>query len=196
MTALGFDKAAVEKLVDAELKIPAHVKSDIEVATEAAAKKIRDLKLLMDGIQRVITVRVNTILTGATNPNRTFGLGDGGINIDKPRKAAGGTILGLGSAASDTAGLFRLANGEEVISNMRGQADRYRPLLKAINAGVTLPAISQVRPPRMPDVAGAAQSGHTRGDSNVHVTFVNPVSRNPVEDARVAGQLLNASINV
>src|SRR3712207_8389017 len=30
---------------------------------------------------------------------------------------------------------YLLADGEEVISNRHGQADRWRPLLKAINAG-------------------------------------------------------------
>lgn len=47
----------------------------------------------------------------------------------------GGTVRGPGSAASDQAGTYRLANGEEVTSNLFGQADRWRPMLKAINSG-------------------------------------------------------------
>jgi hypothetical protein len=69
-----------------------------------------------------------------------------------PGYAAGGTIFGAGSAFSDTAGYYPLANGEEVTSNMYGQADKYRPVLKAINAGadvnqVTLAAAGLNRAP-------------------------------------------------
>lgn len=196
MTALGFDKAAVERLIDAELKIPAHIKTQVEIDTAAAEAKIAALKADMAGIQRVITVRVNTITSGATNPTRSYGLGDGGINLGTPKKkkAGGGTVFGTGSASSDSVPHL-LSTGEEVISNMRGQADKYRPLLKAINAGhvpQTMMAGTVAAAPAV--MGGAAHSG--RGGNNIHVTLNNPVSRNPVEDARIAGQILNASIHV
>jgi hypothetical protein len=195
MVQLGFNRKAVTDLVDSEMTIPAYVKSQVEIETAAAAAKIAALKADMAGIQRVITVRVNTILTGATNPNRTFGLGDGGINLtSKPKKAGGGTVFGPGTASSDSVPHL-LSTGEEVISNMRGQADKYRPLLKAINAGhvpQTMMASSGAASPAV--MGGATHSG--RGGNNIHVTLNNPVSRNPVEDARIAGQILNASIHV
>ncbi|MBS0231727.1 MAG: hypothetical protein JSS52_11300 [Proteobacteria bacterium] len=60
----------------------------------------------------------------------------------------GGTVRGNGSAWSDTAGLYRLANGEEVTSNTVGQAGRWRSLLKAINrnepAGAVAARASQI----------------------------------------------------
>lgn len=62
--------------------------------------------------------------------------------------AGGGTVRGHGSAWSDTAGLYRLANSEEVISNTVGQAGRWRSLLKAINrndpAGAVAARASQI----------------------------------------------------
>lgn len=44
---------------------------------------------------------------------------------------------------SDTAGLYRLANGEEITSNVAGQADRFRSLLKAINRGDSPQTVAQ-----------------------------------------------------
>jgi hypothetical protein len=51
-------------------------------------------------------------------------------------QAFGGTIHGAGTATSDSVPAM-LSVGEEVISNANGQADRWRPTLKAINAGQT-----------------------------------------------------------
>lgn len=47
-------------------------------------------------------------------------------------QADGGTVPKTGRPYADRH-LYMLADGEEVISNRRGQADRFRPLLKAIN---------------------------------------------------------------
>ena len=47
----------------------------------------------------------------------------------------GGTVNGARFPYGDK-DLYRLAPGEEVISNRNGQADKYRKLLKAINAGI------------------------------------------------------------
>jgi TP901 family phage tail tape measure protein len=49
-------------------------------------------------------------------------------------QADGGTVQGQRAPYGDKV-LTYLAPGEEVISNARGQADRWRPTLKAINAG-------------------------------------------------------------
>lgn len=50
--------------------------------------------------------------------------------------AGGGTVGGSGSPVSDSV-LARLSRTEEVISNDRGQADRYRSALKLINQGAS-----------------------------------------------------------
>lgn len=51
------------------------------------------------------------------------------------RAADGGTVPRTGLPYADRH-LYLLADGEEVISNRHGQADRHRPLLKAINGGL------------------------------------------------------------
>lgn len=51
------------------------------------------------------------------------------------QKADGGTIAGPRQPYGDKM-LYLLAPGEEVISNRHGQADKHRPLLKAINGGL------------------------------------------------------------
>lgn len=55
-----------------------------------------------------------------------------GRPINVGQFATGGTVRGPGSGTSDTAGLFRLSNGEEIIRAK--MAEKYRPILKAINA--------------------------------------------------------------
>ena len=69
-----------------------------------------------------------------------------------PGQAAGGTVIGQASGGTVPGArapygdkvLRALAPGEEVISNSRGQADRFRPLLKAINASSGVGSSSSV----------------------------------------------------
>ncbi len=61
-------------------------------------------------------------------------LGGGGGRKLTMVNAAGGTIPGQRAPYGDKV-LSWLAPGEEVISNRHGQADKHRPLLKAINSG-------------------------------------------------------------
>lgn len=96
----------------------------------------------------------------------------------------GGTVRGPGSALSDTAGIFHLANGEEVISNRNGQADAWRPLLKAINAG-------DFRGVRLG--AEHAQTPTTIKTVNVGgVHLHSPVAQDPVQSAEDASQIIGA----
>ncbi|MWV50059.1 phage tail tape measure protein [Rathayibacter sp. VKM Ac-2803] len=69
-------------------------------------------------------------------------------------RADGGTIYGPGTASSDTAGVYALSVGEEIISNKKGQADRNRSLLKAVNAGASIEQLRGV-------LAGAFADGGT-----------------------------------
>jgi hypothetical protein len=55
-----------------------------------------------------------SIQVNATNPNIGFGLGDG--------RANGGAIYGPGGPRDDTAGIFRLSNGEHVLTAADVQA--------------------------------------------------------------------------
>lgn len=60
-------------------------------------------------------------------------IGPGVIGTSPKQEADGGTVPKTGLGYADRH-LYLLADGEEVISNRYGQADRNRPLLKAINA--------------------------------------------------------------
>jgi hypothetical protein len=96
----------------------------------------------------------------------------------------GGTISGPGTASSDSAGLYRLANGEEVISNLFGQADKWRPLLKAINAGrLDYRTFEQIAGRMSPKQA----TKHTTIAPEIHIH--NPVAVDPIQQAAEAAQL-------
>jgi hypothetical protein len=71
-----------------------------------------------------ITIRVNEIHATSFGPHAKAIAGN----------ADGGTVPKTGLPYADRH-LYMLADGEEVISNRHGQADRWRPFLKAINAG-------------------------------------------------------------
>jgi hypothetical protein len=71
------------------------------------------------------------------------------------QKADGGTIPGPRHPYGDKL-LYLLAPGEEVISNRHGQADKHRPLLKAINGGL----------------AGGGTAGRKKHGSSAHLEVV------------------------
>lgn len=95
----------------------------IDVNINPALAKIEQIKRALRGLPRSISTDyyVNQV-----------------NSINKPRvevnRADGGTIPGQRAPYGDKV-LAMLAPGEEVISNRNGQADRWRPFLKAINGG-------------------------------------------------------------
>jgi hypothetical protein len=96
-------------------------------------------------------------------------------------------VTGPGNAHSDTAGLYRLANGEEVVSDRFGQASRNRFLLKAINAGFTPSPAGSVRSQATP-----AADSSTRGDTTVQVDVHVSVLKN--EDPRIVGNQVGRGV--
>jgi hypothetical protein len=179
---LGEDRKQVEAFVNSIFQIPDHINPTLlEVDTAKANAQIAALKGNLDQLSRNVDIAVT--LHGADNLNNVRGLvkfANGGT----PRGLAaggGGSVVGRGTAGSDSAGLYRLANGEEVISNIFGQADRNRALLKQINAGLT-PSMQtlQAAPPtvkerQMPVV-------------NINVTGVNQ------EDPRVLSMIIGDQV--
>jgi hypothetical protein len=118
--AHGENRAEVQKYIDTLFKIPATIPpTQLEVDAAAAKKEIRDLQLMLDGLH-------------ATKIHVAAGLGGGGGLV--ANSADGSTVKGSGSSSVDSVRM-NVAPGEEIVSNKRGQADKYRPLLKAINAG-------------------------------------------------------------
>ncbi|GAA4120465.1 hypothetical protein GCM10022215_24120 [Nocardioides fonticola] len=87
---------------------------------ERTRQKLRDL----DGDTATVFIKTITTAIGDASGGLFGGRGS----------ASGGTVPKTGLPYADRHP-YLLADGEEVISNRHGQADRHRPLLKAINAG-------------------------------------------------------------
>jgi len=138
--AVGEDRNQVQQYIDKLFQIPAEVpKTKIEVDTALALQQVDTFIANVRARSVSINVRADLPdLNGSGSGSGRPGVANGGtIGALADGGTGGGTVNGPGTAWSDTAGLYRLANGEEVISNKFGQADRQRQLLKAINAGQT-----------------------------------------------------------
>jgi len=134
--AHGENRDEVQAYLDTIYKIPDTIKvTKIEVD---AASAYENIMLIQDALRKLpgqVGIHISTgmggqggLVPGAANGGTVGRLAAGG---------SGGTVKGPGNASSDTAGLYRLSNTEEVIGNQFGQADRNRVLLKQINAGYT-----------------------------------------------------------
>lgn len=139
MVARGANRDEVTKYVEELYKIPETIpKTKIEVDTanaEAALARLtveRQVNIIAKVVGGSVADRAERVLQGGANGLTIPGLAGGGT---------GGMVRGPGNAHSDTAGVFRLAAGEEVTSNRFGQASRHRGLLKQLNAGVVAPML-------------------------------------------------------
>lgn len=101
------------------------VKVDLNAETGRAMTNLKSLEAYLKSIKdEDVFVNIR---------HRQYGKSGGRGPVDGV--AGGGTIPGQRHPYGDKM-LYALAPGEEVISNRRGQADRHRPLLKAINGGL------------------------------------------------------------
>lgn len=182
---LGEDRDQVQAFIDKLFQIPAEVpKTKVEVDADEALTKAQRVKDLISSIERNINIAVQ--MHGAENLATTGGLklayANGGTIRGLAGGGTGGTVAGPGTAGSDTAGLYRLARGEEVVGNVFGQADRNRTLLKQINAGFTpTPAASAPAP--------AAPIKKEAPVININVTGTNQ------EDPRVLSMIIGNEFN-
>lgn len=166
--AAGATAAQANQLADQYGLIPKNVTTAIATSgVPQAEADVARINAALASINRLITVRVQTIMTNATNPNTTFGLGNGGINVTGKREggtitAAGGlTVPGGGSSSVDSVPAL-LAPGEEVVSNMNGQASFWRSALKMMNSGNRLGVAREVArltgaPTSQPNVTNKSQ---------------------------------------
>lgn len=136
LKATGNLTAGTQSLIDKLYAIPPDVVIQIQeqgwqAAIDHADAVARHMRML-DGTNAVLNV---------TTYDKTYGVGVFGA---APGHAFGGTIggtvAGSGTNMSDSI-LTRLSRGEEVISNARGQASQFRGVLKAINAGASVPQV-------------------------------------------------------
>lgn len=120
--ALGASKQEAREYARELLDLPTDVETKIGLDHEAALAQARAVKAELAGIERNIDVYVNV-----RKPNNS------GFGPQIGSSADGSTVPDSGKGYADRF-LYMLADREEVISNRRGQADRFRPALKAINA--------------------------------------------------------------
>lgn len=152
--AHGESRDKVHAYLDELFKIPATIPpTKIEVDNAAALAKIAEVKAAAAAMNATISARITA---GAP-----IAAGVGYVRSS----ADGSTVTGTGTASSDSVP-HMLSVGEEVISNKRGQADKYRPLLKAINAG-SVPRAMMTSAPQ------AAPAPASNGGGDVHVSIIN-----------------------
>lgn len=99
LTAAGNLTPAIQALIDKYYAVPPVVKTKAELDSDAAAAAAAALQAQLDGITRLITIRVNTINTNATNPKVGFGLGDGHSTGGAIYRAGGGPAYLAGGGA-------------------------------------------------------------------------------------------------
>lgn len=127
LRAAGTPQADIDRIL-AEMKnrakggVPVPVKPDGAKAAGWFSGTLRDLQGQANRNPIKVPVRKMPGLF-SMGGTITRGMAGGGTVDGAPRKPYGDKVLRM------------LAPGEEVISNSNGQADKYRPLLKAINAG-------------------------------------------------------------
>lgn len=134
---MGATAAQANALADQYGLIPANVKTAVAVTgTDVARQKVNDLQDAINHLQGK-TIFINSVTQAPANVRgNAFATGrTGGTAPGLAAGGSGGTVHGPGNAFTDTAGLYRLANGEEVVSNMFGQASRWRSALKLMNSG-------------------------------------------------------------
>ena len=188
MVAQGANRDAVTAYIDELYKIPETVpKTKVEVDTATAEQQVSTF--LTNVSNRVAWIQVRATmpdLNGSVSGSGRPGVAMGGTIRGLAGGGSGGTVVGPGTAGSDTAGLFRLANGEEVVSNVFGQADRHRFTIKAINAGVT--SMAGLAPSTPSITAPAAPQAPVMVNVNVEVTTVQN------EDPRVLGNIVGRGV--
>jgi hypothetical protein len=119
---MGASREEARRYANQLLDIPSDLKTRIGLDVDTAMQRAKAIKAELASIDRNIDVYVNV-----RRPNA------GGFGPQLSSSADGGSVPKTGRPYADRH-LYLLADGEEVISNRHGQADRHRSLLKDINA--------------------------------------------------------------
>lgn len=128
--AMGVPRAEARRLADSILSVPRSRAINIAINRGEIDSSVASLERLRTQIESLRN-RTITITTVRNSTNKLAGMLEDRFNGSS---AEGSTVPKDGGPYSDRYP-YLLAPGEEVISNRYGQADRWRPLLKAINAG-------------------------------------------------------------
>lgn len=182
--AFGATEAEAAALRDTIYQIPTEAEvqiiADTAAATTAVAQFVRDLNNIPG--QRSIVIDAVVKSTGA----------DRGAVAAAYSRATGGAISGPGTGTSDTAGLFRLSNGEHVltaadVARMGGQAGVYA-FRQSLYGGYANGGAVRYAPAAAPSSA----SGSSAGSRPVVNQTIN--SLDPYVAADMAAQRLKASL--
>lgn len=122
--AMGVGSKKARQLADDILEVPRKHVTEMTVEEAAAKRAIQNIK------NALAAITDETVFVNIQRRN----LGDVGIGPNRLDGSADGTTVpktGFGYADRHP---YLLADGEEVVSNRYGQADRWRPFLKAINS--------------------------------------------------------------
>lgn len=184
--ANGMNRDSVHAYLEELFKIPETVpKTKIEVDTATASAQLASFLDRVSNQVAWIQVRATMPdLNGSVSGSGRPGVAMGGTIPGLAGGGSGGTVRGPGTSGSDTAGLFRLARGEEVVSNVFGQADRNRSLLKAINAGYTPSQVTGGQASASP----VTSTGGTTVKVDVHVSVLKN------EDPAIVGQQVGRGV--
>jgi hypothetical protein len=144
----GLGRGQIRELIDALDAVPPKKQTNLQVKTEQA--KVKALQAAIDALRgktidifirewsSQITGNAKDRVNGVTSGKGTERSGSDYFPNSGKKKgkgsADGSTVPKDGGPYADRYP-YLLAPGEEVITNRNGQADRHRPLLKAINAG-------------------------------------------------------------
>jgi hypothetical protein len=144
LKVLGFTEKTWKAVIDA-------------AGIEAAERKADRLNRKLDHAMRERTIKLNVETGNVIRSGDRFGVSvqdrNGNGIPDYLESADGGTVAKTGLGYADRHP-YLLADGEEVISNRFGQADRNRSLLKAINAGRLADGGTVARSVPMPSFGG------------------------------------------
>lgn len=115
---MGYPIDQVDSFVDSLIATPTSISTQVNVVGIPSAEAV------LDHLTRTRSVQINAIINRGADPLPQSG------GTTRPGFALGGAISGPGTGTSDTAGLFRLSNGEHVltareVAAMGGQAGVY-----------------------------------------------------------------------
>ena len=124
--AMGMERSEARKLSKELRNIPTKAMTDVGIlGQDSVIAQARAIRAELDAATKDRHVNVTVSMPVLPSDRKIYG--------GATRNADGGTVPRTGLPYADRHH-YLLADGEEVISNRHGQADRWRPLLKAINA--------------------------------------------------------------
>lgn len=145
-TGMGVPIARAKELARELMEIPPARTTKVKLDGAASVKSSLDGIISQMFNLRDKTVRVRIVQEGKVPT---------GFGPQPTGSADGSTVPKTGRGYADRH-LYLLADGEEVTSNRRGQADQFRPVLKAINAGMSRATVRGM-------LAGGGTAGQASG---------------------------------